>query len=392
MALIFARSPYLVSRDSLDEGAQLKLEIGDYDADSGGFEVEKTFIFNYRNAYYLDVSPFLKDYLDRQFSFIGGDWVASVQKLVRYCRITLSGNISGVAQSDVVTEHYFTSGYLYSTDDFNKDFTSDLEDNCYYAGSSDVIYKLDNSNTYISYLCPSDTLIASGSATQRTLYCSFLNNGNVVHSTSIDLPTDLSSLNGNQFSDFLSFLEWGYDSDMVDEETYCSEKFLRNKSLNEVDQIILACNGINKVIEVKSISECHHKPYRIRFVNRYGMYDYVWFFKRSTESMSISKETYRSNSIQLYTSGNGVKTFTDFNVNGRDSITLNTGFVDERMNESFKQLMLSENLQLYDFETKKTYNVNIVNSDFQFKTHLNDKLINYTIELQMAHEVINNVG
>ena len=101
MALIFARSPYLVSRDSLDEGAQLKLEIGDYDADSGGFEVEKTFIFNYRNAYYLDVSPFLKDYLDRQFSFIGGDWVANVQKLVRYCRITLSGNISGVAQSDV---------------------------------------------------------------------------------------------------------------------------------------------------------------------------------------------------------------------------------------------------------------------------------------------------
>ena len=52
MALILTRSPYLVSRDDLDEGAQLTLEIGDYNADTTGFDVEKTIVFNYRNAYY----------------------------------------------------------------------------------------------------------------------------------------------------------------------------------------------------------------------------------------------------------------------------------------------------------------------------------------------------
>ena len=62
------------------------------------------------------------------------------------------------------------------------------------------------------------------------------------------------------------------------------------------------------------------------------------------------------------------------------------------MNESFRQLMLSEDVELYDFDTKETYSVNIITSDLTFKTHLNDKVINYEIEVEFAHEVINNVG
>jgi hypothetical protein len=87
-----------------------------------------------------------------------------------------------------------------------------------------------------------------------------------------------------------------------------------------------------------------------------------------------------------------VKTYNHFNVNGRETLVMNSDWVDERMNESFKQMMLSENLELYDFDEKKTYNINVVSDELQFKTHVNDKLINYEITVEFAHEVINNVG
>lgn len=397
MALILTRSPYFVSRNDLDEGATLTLEIGDYNADTSGFEVEKTFVFNYRNAYFIDISPFLNDYLGASYVYSTAvdtyvsDRNARKQTL-RYCRVTLSGEKSGVSQPDVVTEHHVTRGYLFSTDDFNKDLTSELEDNCYYAGSSDVIYKLNNANTYVSYLCTSDTLIASGSSSVRTVYCSFLNKGEVIHTSSVNLPSDYSEFHAGEFTDYGSFLEWGQDSDMIDEETYCSEKFQRNLSLNDVDQIIFAYDGKNKVIDVKSVPECKYNPYRIRFRNRFGVFDYLWFFKKSVKSMSVNRDTYHSNSIQSYTAGDGVRTNRHFNTNGKESIVLNSDWVDERLNESFRQLMLSEDVELYDFDTKKTYNINILTSDLTFKTHLNDKLINYTIEVEFAHEVINNVG
>lgn len=397
MALILTRSPYFVSRNDLDEGASLVVEVGDYDADSGGFEVEKTFTFNYRNGYFIDISPFLNDYLGESYTYSTstGTYVSdrSVRRqTLRYCRVTLSGEKAGVPQSDVVTEHHITKGYLFSTDDFNKDFTSDLEDNCYYAGSSDVIYKLNNANTYVSYLCTSDTVIASGSAAVRTLYCSFLNKGEVIYTSNVDLPSDYSEFHAGEFSDYGSFLEWGQDSEMIDEETYCSEKFQRGLSLNDIDQIIFAYDGKNKVIDVKSVPECKYNPYRIKFRNRYGVFDYLWFFKKSVKSINVNRETYRSNSIQSYTAGDGVNNYRHFNTNGKERMVLNSDWVDERLNESFRQLMLSEYVELYDFDTKKTYKINLVTSDLTFKTHLNDKLINYEITVEFAHEVINNVG
>ena len=94
----------------------------------------------------------------------------------------------------------------------------------------------------------------------------------------------------------------------------------------------------------------------------------------------------------MYSSGDGIKTMNDFNVNGKEKITLNSGFVDEEMNEAFRQLLLSEEVTLYYYKENKTYNVNLGTSELQYKQHVNEKLINYTIEFEFAHEVINNVG
>ena len=71
-----------------------------------------------------------------------------------YVTVTISGSISGVAQADQVTNYFCTDGYMYSSEKIDKDFVAELQDNSFYAGSSDIIYKLDDSNLRIPILNP----------------------------------------------------------------------------------------------------------------------------------------------------------------------------------------------------------------------------------------------
>lgn len=177
------------------------------------------------------------------------------------------------------------------------------------------------------------------------------------------------------------------------------QDFFDDREIFDYDEIVLGANGTNKVIKVNTVSACKYKPYRATFLNKYGAEEDLWFFKRSDVSMSVQKETFRPSSIGRYNASTGfnlntpaVKTYADFNINARESIRLNTDWIDEKLNESVKQMMLSDYIRLWDFEDDKIYHVNIKSTDLRFKTHVNDKLINYEIEFDFAHEVINNVG
>ena len=70
-------------------------------------------------------------------------------------------------------------------------------------------------------------------------------------------------------------------------------------------------------------------------------------------------------------------------------MTLNTGFIDEGMNEVMKQLMLSE--QVWMHMGTEYHPIDIVTNSLTLKTKVNDKLINYTIDVEHAHEHIDRV-
>ena len=72
-------------------------------------------------------------------------------------------------------------------------------------------------------------------------------------------------------------------------------------------------------------------------------------------------------------------------------MTLNSGFVDEALNESFKQLMLSEEFQLLDSSDDSLRAVKISDSQLKMKTSVNDKLINYTIEVEFSNNIIDDI-
>ena len=77
------------------------------------------------------------------------------------------------------------------------------------------------------------------------------------------------------------------------------------------------------------------------------------------------------------------------NVQGRYNVSMNTGFIGEEMNEVFEQLLLSE--QVWAYIDNIVTPIDITTSQLTYKTSLNDRLINYTIGVDYAFGVINDL-
>ena len=148
---------------------------------------------------------------------------------------------------------------------------------------------------------------------------------------------------------------------------------------------------LKKTINITNVCEPKFTPYKITFVNKYGAYENLWFFKKSTESLSVTDEKFKRNTINnstvTYNTYEGQQE--RYNVNGLTSLSLNTGFVNEDLNQTIEELFLSENVWIR-YESK-TQPIIPKSKSFVFKTKLNDRLINHTVDFEFAFNKINNV-
>lgn len=146
-----------------------------------------------------------------------------------------------------------------------------------------------------------------------------------------------------------------------------------------------------KTILVTNQCEPKYTPYKITFLNKYGAFQDLYAFKKSVEDTNVSDETFKRNTIanstSTYQTNEGQKQ--RYNVNSNSSITLNTGFIKEDMNQTIEELFFTENVWIR--HEGKTLPVIPSTKTMQYKTVLNDKLINYTIKLDFAFDKINNV-
>lgn len=147
-----------------------------------------------------------------------------------------------------------------------------------------------------------------------------------------------------------------------------------------------------RTIKVYNVCEPKFTPYKVTFVNKYGAYQDLYFFKKSTESFNVTDETYKRNTVTANSTVNypvykGQKE--RYNTNATKTISLNTGFINEDSNSAIEELFLSDNVWIrYDSQTlpiiPKT-------KALTFKTSLNDRLANYTVDFDFAFNKINNV-
>lgn len=134
-----------------------------------------------------------------------------------------------------------------------------------------------------------------------------------------------------------------------------------------------------------------YDPIKVTFVNKFGALQDIWFDKKSMESIKTKTDSYNASIVDLAnlsysTNAHQMRTL---NIIGNEAITLNTGFIDDSHNEVIRQLMLSE--QIWMTKLTEVFPLKARTQSIQYKTHINDRLVNYTIEFDMAFDKINNI-
>ena len=151
-------------------------------------------------------------------------------------------------------------------------------------------------------------------------------------------------------------------------------------------EIVLLDSLAAEVATLKVIKQCEPKytTQTIRFLNKYGTWEFLNFFKRSDDDLEVTSEQFRKSNLTVAYSGvsydTDIEQYKKFNTNGRVRTTLNTGWVSEDHKEAIKQLLISERVML---DTKP---VNVVSSSARLQKAINEKTINYTIQVEEAFD------
>jgi len=142
---------------------------------------------------------------------------------------------------------------------------------------------------------------------------------------------------------------------------------------------------------IQRVCSAKYSPIQMRFINHKGAPQDFYFFLKSVESVNTKSETFKRN-IFNYSSSNydaKIHQTQTFNKNGRKRFTLNTDYIAEAYNSVIEDIMLSE--YVWIFQGNVLHPVTVVTSSLTKKTSLNDRLIQYTLEVEDANDIINNI-
>jgi len=141
---------------------------------------------------------------------------------------------------------------------------------------------------------------------------------------------------------------------------------------------------------------------KIIFINKFGVQQDLWFFLKKTKTLARKNEGFKSNTI-TYPNTNNPATYSIsdapnkvFNTTAKQNFTLSSGYYPEQANQFFEQLLLSEYVWLerpnkIDPSVNEVVPVKVKTSTMKFKTSVNDRLIEYTIDFEEAFDYINNI-
>jgi len=143
-------------------------------------------------------------------------------------------------------------------------------------------------------------------------------------------------------------------------------------------------SGYSFEVIAEELCEPKYTPITCTFINRYGGWQFLTFFKANTQSIEVKSKDFKMmpNAVDYNPLQGQTKRF---NFQGTQKIKCNTGWVDENYSELIQDLLLSEVVLL---DNKPAI---VKSQSFDIKTHLKDKNINYEIEFEYNYALINDV-
>ena len=141
---------------------------------------------------------------------------------------------------------------------------------------------------------------------------------------------------------------------------------------------------------------------KVTFINRFGVLQDLWFFLKEQKELSRKSENYQANTL-VYSAESAEPTYSQtnspvklLNTQAKQSHTFSSGYYPEFAVKYFEELLLSENVWITRLRIQQPNSPEIIpvivkDSNMVYKTSLNDRLIEYTIEFEDAFDYINNV-
>ena len=134
-----------------------------------------------------------------------------------------------------------------------------------------------------------------------------------------------------------------------------------------------------------------YSPLRIVFINKNGVLDTIWASRIRKYNQSSKGDMYYKNVIDYndfsYDTSSHVSQ--RYNIVSKEGVTVNTALIPESENIRIKQLFHSEYVWLTDGNT--TQPVNLRDSGIEYKTHNNEKLIQYSFKFEYANRLDNTI-
>ena len=380
---INVRSPfYIKASDSSLASATMQLYIytGVFTTDkpaSAQYTITKNEIDS-NNYVVFEISELVRDYLDIEFD---GEydsqtvWVES--DITMYDAADGGGSSVGTSNTDYIA----FDGYGYFHEGTNPELSRGL------LMSNNTIFRLNDSNVRIPVF------------TEDTTSVSFFYQGvekrtqAISSSTNTNAQIDYVTVSGQDNND--SYEERVVADGGTIETSSCLTDFLRQLDIGLVDEVYVSSSTGTEVVKILSTEECKYEPYKVTFVNKYGALQDLWFFKKSIESTNVTSEQFKASIFDQSTLS--YKTYQHqqqaFLAQGKDRITMNTGYVNDDHNAVLEELLLSEQVWYTEItETEeKVIPVIPLTKSITYKTSVNDRLANYTVDFEHAFDKINNI-
>lgn len=390
--LINTRSPFYIKVQGVLEGdlesARLQLYIYEGTKDSTPdasdlkYTIEKSTLGD-DNYVVFEISELVRDYIDAKYDGEYDSYCVWVNPV-----ITAYNDIGAftpiVTPSTYSQQFIATDGYGYFEEGINPDFDEGL------MISEGTIYRVNDRSINIPV------------SAETTNSVSFLLNGETVYSTTIsdndNTNQKIQYISSDGFSDADSYKERVLEDGGVFEDNSLLDIFFNGADVGLVDEVYINYTKNNevktKVLKVKTFDCSKYEPIRVTFVNKYGAFQDLYFTRRSNESINVNTEDYKASvmdfdNFSYDTSAHQMRTL---NLVGNESITLNTDYIDESCNEHIKQLMLSEQIWMTRLtDEEKIVPLKLKSNSLQLKKRVSDKLIQYTMEFDVAADKINNI-
>ncbi len=378
---INVRSPYYVKASNASlASATLSLYIytGTFTTDKGAakYTITKNEIST-NNYVVFEIAELVRDYLDIEFD---GEYDSQTVWVEADIEMFDAINGGGSSLGTTSTDYIAFDGYGYFEDAINPELSRT------YLQSNNTIFRLDDQNVRVPVFTEdtdSVTYRYKGETKRTDLISSSTNTNGQIEYITVSGSDNTDTYQQRVLADGGTL-----------ELTECLDAFLDSIDIGLVDELYINSDSGTQIVKIVTEPCSKYEPYKVTFVNKFGALQDIWFTLKSTESLNTTGETYKSNVVDF-----GTLTYdtykpqvAQYNKLGKESITLNTNYLSEEYNEVIKQLMMSEQVWLTKL-TDEELVLGIIpkTQSVTYKTSLNDRLVQYTVDFDYAFDKINTV-